>query len=135
MNDELNLYLLIRFEMDPRFPSWISTMFFFDDEHTGEVDQGDDALLLAPDFVGFEDIFANIEPPCPSGQICYTRDVLAGGTDDGAPGPRQATMVVYYAAFIRDPDGNKIEVMTVPSRDQMTGIGDQKTASRSASLP
>jgi catechol 2,3-dioxygenase-like lactoylglutathione lyase family enzyme len=58
-----------------------------------------------------------------------------GGTDDGAPGPRQATMVVYYAAFIRDPDGNKIEVMTVPPRDRMTGIRDQKAASKSASDP
>ena len=38
-----------------------------------------------------------------------------GGADDGAPGLRQATMVDYYAAFIRDPDGNRIEVMTVPS--------------------
>jgi catechol 2,3-dioxygenase-like lactoylglutathione lyase family enzyme len=61
--------------------------------------------------------------------------IAHGGTDDGAPGPRQATMVVYYAAFIRDPDGNKIEVMTVPSRDQTTGIGDQEGALKSASDP
>ena len=38
----------------------------------------------------------------------------SGGRDDGAPGPRKGEMVTYYAAFIRDPDGNKIEVMTVP---------------------
>jgi catechol 2,3-dioxygenase-like lactoylglutathione lyase family enzyme len=38
-----------------------------------------------------------------------------GGTDDGAPGLRQATQVAYYAAFIRDPDGNRLEVMTVPA--------------------
>ena len=37
-----------------------------------------------------------------------------GGNDDGAPGLRQATQVIYYAAFIRDPDGNRLEVMTVP---------------------
>ena len=37
-----------------------------------------------------------------------------GGIDDGAPGLRQATQVVYYAAFVRDPDGNRIEIMTVP---------------------
>ncbi len=37
-----------------------------------------------------------------------------GGSDDGAPGLRQATQVTYYAAFVRDPDGNRIEVMTVP---------------------
>lgn len=38
-----------------------------------------------------------------------------GGTDDGKPGPRKATMVTYYAAFVRDLDGNRIEVMTVPA--------------------
>jgi catechol 2,3-dioxygenase-like lactoylglutathione lyase family enzyme len=38
-----------------------------------------------------------------------------GGVDDGAPGLRQATQVTYYAAFVRDPDGNRIEVMTVPA--------------------
>lgn len=39
-----------------------------------------------------------------------------GGTDDGAPGPRAGTMTPYYAAFIRDPDGNRIEVATFPSK-------------------
>lgn len=43
--------------------------------------------------------------------------ISSGGTDDGAPGLRQATMVTYYAAFVRDPDGNRIEVMTVPSSE------------------
>jgi len=37
-----------------------------------------------------------------------------GGRSDGAPGERQAAMTVYYAAFIRDPDGNKIEAVTFP---------------------
>lgn len=41
-----------------------------------------------------------------------------GGTDDGKPGLRQATMVAYYAAFIRDFDGNRIEAMTVPQGDR-----------------
>jgi catechol 2,3-dioxygenase-like lactoylglutathione lyase family enzyme len=43
----------------------------------------------------------------------HRRAIENGGTDDGSPGRRQATMVVYYAAFIRDLDGNRIEVMTV----------------------
>lgn len=38
----------------------------------------------------------------------------AGGDDDGAPGPRQGEMTEYYGAFIRDPDGNRIEALTVP---------------------
>ena len=35
-----------------------------------------------------------------------------GATSDGDPGPRQAAMTAYYGAFIRDPDGNKIEAVT-----------------------
>ncbi len=35
----------------------------------------------------------------------------AGGTSDGAPGTREYSEN-YYAAFIRDPDGNKIEAVT-----------------------
>jgi catechol 2,3-dioxygenase-like lactoylglutathione lyase family enzyme len=35
-----------------------------------------------------------------------------GGTSDGAPGPRQGAITVYYGAFIKDPDGNKIEAVT-----------------------
>ncbi len=38
----------------------------------------------------------------------------AGGTDDGPPGNRTATMTDYYAAFIRDPDGNRLEAATFP---------------------
>ena len=37
-----------------------------------------------------------------------------GGRDDGAPGPRQAAMTTYYAAFVRDPDGNKLEAASFP---------------------
>lgn len=32
-----------------------------------------------------------------------------GGTDDGPPGPRPDYGPNYYGAFVRDPDGNKIE--------------------------
>jgi catechol 2,3-dioxygenase-like lactoylglutathione lyase family enzyme len=35
-----------------------------------------------------------------------------GGTTDGAPGMRPHYNAAYYAAFIRDPDGNRIEVVT-----------------------
>ncbi len=36
----------------------------------------------------------------------------AGGQSDGAPGLRPEYTAAYYAAFIRDPDGNRIEVVT-----------------------
>jgi catechol 2,3-dioxygenase-like lactoylglutathione lyase family enzyme len=35
-----------------------------------------------------------------------------GGTDEGAPGLREQYDPHYYAAFVRDPDGNKIEAVT-----------------------
>jgi catechol 2,3-dioxygenase-like lactoylglutathione lyase family enzyme len=37
----------------------------------------------------------------------------AGGADAGAPGVRDYTPD-YYAAFLRDPDGNKIEAVHLP---------------------
>ena len=36
--------------------------------------------------------------------------IEAGGTDNGAPGPRDYHPT-YYGAFVRDPDGNNIEVV------------------------
>jgi catechol 2,3-dioxygenase-like lactoylglutathione lyase family enzyme len=38
----------------------------------------------------------------------------AGGSSDGDPGPRPATMTGYYAAFIRGLDGNRLEAATFP---------------------
>lgn len=35
-----------------------------------------------------------------------------GGASDGPPGPRPEYSSGYYAAFIRDPEGNKIEAVT-----------------------
>jgi catechol 2,3-dioxygenase-like lactoylglutathione lyase family enzyme len=36
----------------------------------------------------------------------------AGGASDGEPGLRAHYFAGYYAAFIRDPDGNRIEAVT-----------------------
>lgn len=38
--------------------------------------------------------------------------LLAGGTDDGAPGPRPNYGPRYYAAYLRDPDGLRVELVT-----------------------
>ena len=38
--------------------------------------------------------------------------LAAGATCDGPPGLRPHDRVRYYAAFIRDPDGNRIEAVT-----------------------
>jgi catechol 2,3-dioxygenase-like lactoylglutathione lyase family enzyme len=36
----------------------------------------------------------------------------AGGRSDGAPGLRPEYTAGYYAGFVRDPEGNKIEAVT-----------------------
>jgi catechol 2,3-dioxygenase-like lactoylglutathione lyase family enzyme len=42
----------------------------------------------------------------------FHRAALAhGGSDAGAPGLRPEYDANYYAAFVRDPDGNKIEAV------------------------
>jgi len=48
----------------------------------------------------------------------FHRTALAnGGADDGAPGIRKEYNANYYAAFVRDLDGNKIEAVTFTARE------------------
>ncbi|MDA0272022.1 MAG: VOC family protein [Proteobacteria bacterium] len=39
----------------------------------------------------------------------YDAAIAAGGSDDGAPGPRPDYGEPYYGCFVRDPDGHKLE--------------------------
>ena len=41
--------------------------------------------------------------------------LASGGGSDGAPGLRLHDRVKYYAAFVVDPDGNRIEAVTFPN--------------------
>lgn len=41
-----------------------------------------------------------------------------GGMDDGLPGIREIYGPDYYAAFVRDPDGNRIEAVTRRPEEQ-----------------
>jgi catechol 2,3-dioxygenase-like lactoylglutathione lyase family enzyme len=41
----------------------------------------------------------------------YAAGLAAGGSDNGAPGLRLDYHPTYYAAFVRDPEGNNIEVV------------------------
>ena len=44
----------------------------------------------------------------------HAAGLALGGSDDGPPGPREHDEAgqIYYAAFIRDPDGNRIEAVS-----------------------
>jgi catechol 2,3-dioxygenase-like lactoylglutathione lyase family enzyme len=61
-------------------------------------------------------------PSGENGHVCFSASgisavkaaweggVGAGGTDDGAPGPRPEYGGSYYSAYLRDPDGHRVEV-------------------------
>lgn len=63
-------------------------------------------------------------PPTSGAHVCFrarstelvdafhAAALRAGGGCDGAPGLRPQHGEGYYAAFIRDPDGNRIEAVT-----------------------
>ena len=94
-------------------------------------------LVMRPATVGYGKSYpefwinlrANMKPVEPESgtHICLraktTADVdafhaaalAAGGRSDGAPGLRPHDRVKYYAAFVIDPDGNRIEAVTFPS--------------------
>ena len=93
-------------------------------------------LVTRPSSVGFgkryPEVWLNLRPgmpPVPEAtgvHVClrarsedavrafHAAALANGGTDDGAPGPRKAEMTPYFAAFVRDPDGNRLEVATFP---------------------
>lgn len=45
-----------------------------------------------------------------------------GGVDEGAPGIRENYNANYYAAFVRDLDGNKIEAVTFTGRENYDAL-------------
>ncbi len=44
----------------------------------------------------------------------HAAGLQAGGSDDGAPGPRPQYGPRHYAAYLRDPDGLRVEVVASP---------------------
>jgi catechol 2,3-dioxygenase-like lactoylglutathione lyase family enzyme len=47
----------------------------------------------------------------------HSSAITNGGRDEGAPGIREQYNANYYGAFVRDPDGNKIEAVTYTARE------------------
>ncbi len=41
-------------------------------------------------------------------RTAYDAGLKAGGTDEGAPGPRPEDSTIFFGAYLRDPTGNKI---------------------------
>jgi catechol 2,3-dioxygenase-like lactoylglutathione lyase family enzyme len=51
-------------------------------------------------------------PDAASVDAFHAAALKAGGASDGEPGLRPHYNDAYYAAFVRDPDGNRIEAVT-----------------------
>ena len=58
--------------------------------------------------------FCFIAPSREAVDAFHAAGVAAGGSDDGPPGPRPDYGPGYYACFLRDPDGHKVEAAIVP---------------------
>ena len=68
---------------------------------------------------GSSDIMFSLETPInglPARRF-HESAIANGAIDEGAPGIRKNYNANYYSAFVRDPDGNKIEVVTFTARE------------------
>lgn len=45
-------------------------------------------------------------------EAAHEAGLAAGGCDDGPPGPRPANGPRYYAGYLRDPDGVRVEIVS-----------------------
>jgi catechol 2,3-dioxygenase-like lactoylglutathione lyase family enzyme len=57
--------------------------------------------------------------------------LAAGGTDNGKPGPRPDNGPNYYAAFVKDPEDNNIEVVCYARSPRRRTPPRKKSRSRS----
>ena len=74
-------------------------------------------LNLRPDWKAPSDPGAHVALRAPSEDAVRAFHAAAlelGGTSDGDPRFRQAAVTSYFGAFVRDPDGNKIEAVSFP---------------------
>jgi catechol 2,3-dioxygenase-like lactoylglutathione lyase family enzyme len=64
----------------------------------------------------------------------YAAAMAAGGTDNGPPGVRPHYHKNYYAAFVLDPEGHNIEVVThTPVAAAKRGASSRKSGAKRAS--
>ena len=67
---------------------------------------------MAP-IAGDSGVHVCLRAPDPAAVDAFHAAALAGGgSSDGAPGLRPEYHPGYYAAFVRDPDGNRLEAVT-----------------------
>jgi catechol 2,3-dioxygenase-like lactoylglutathione lyase family enzyme len=62
----------------------------------------------APARAGNGSMVAFAAPSQAAVDAAHQAGLAAGGTEEGAPGPRNCYGTGYYAGYLRDPDGNKV---------------------------
>jgi catechol 2,3-dioxygenase-like lactoylglutathione lyase family enzyme len=67
------------------------------DGGAASVSNGAHAAFLAPDRAAVD--------------AFHAAALAHGGSDEGAPGPRPHYHANYYGAYVRDPDGNKLQAV------------------------
>lgn len=65
----------------------------------------------APASVGNGVMVAFVAPDHAAVRAAHAAGLAAGGTDEGAPGPRPQYGSGYFGAYLRDPEGNKVHVV------------------------
>lgn len=87
----------------------------------GAADAPEFEVMVGRFFVSQSD---TLHPVSPSAHIAFRSEsreavrafhaaaLSVGGEDNGAPGPRTEYGERYFAAFVKDPDGNNIEAVT-----------------------
>ena len=82
---------------------------------------GGGMLLITKPFNGEPATYANggtiglIAPSVAAVDAFYAAGLASGGSDEGAPGPRDA-IPGSYAAYLRDPVGNKLVAWCPPAQ-------------------
>lgn len=61
--------------------------------------------------VGNGSMVAFLAPSQEVVSTAYAAGIAAGGSDEGAPGPRPHYGAGYFGAYLRDPDGNKVHLV------------------------
>jgi catechol 2,3-dioxygenase-like lactoylglutathione lyase family enzyme len=76
-------------------------------------------MLALPDDTGLRNNGVHVclrAPTMAAVDAFHAAALAAGGASDGSPGLRPHHGEGYYAAFIRDPDGNRIEAVMFVTR-------------------
>jgi catechol 2,3-dioxygenase-like lactoylglutathione lyase family enzyme len=64
-----------------------------------------------PATVGNGTMVAFRAPTAAAVDVAYAAGLVAGGSDEGPPGPRAHYAADYYGAYLRDLDGNKVHIV------------------------